>query len=89
MPKMMYHAKAHLTIVRNVKAGLISRTKIILSIEDGARTVAEISKRSALSYGCVSHHLRLLRKEKIAVRSGGKRGYAWALTAFGQQRLQS
>mgnify|MGYP001079591596 FL=1 len=89
MPKIAYHPKARLAKVRNVKAGLISRTKIISSVEDGARTVAEISKRSALSYGCVSHHLRLLRKEKITVRSGSKRRYAWALTEFGQQKLQS
>jgi len=89
MPKIVYHPKARLAKVRNVKAGLISRTKIISSVEDGARTVAEISKRCTLSYGCVAHHLRLLRKEKITVRSGGRRGYTWMLTEFGQQKLQS
>lgn len=85
----MYHRKAYLTMTRNVKAGLASRTKIISSMEGGAKTVTEISKQSSLSYPCVTHHLHLLRKEKIAVRSGGRREYTWMLTEFGQQELQS
>ncbi len=89
MPRTLYHRKAYLTTTRNVKAGLASRTKIISSMEDGAKTVTEISKRSALSYACVAHHLHLLRKEKITLRSGGRRGYTWTLTEFGQQKLQS
>lgn len=72
-----------------MKPGLASRTKMIMSIENGAKTAAEIAKRSALSYACVAHHLRLLREEKIVLRSGGKRRYAWTLTEFGQQKLQS
>jgi len=89
MPRTVYHRKAYLTATRNVKAGLTSRTKIISSIEDGAKTVTEISKRSALSYACVTHHLHLLREEKITLRSGSRRGYTWTLSEFGQQKLQS
>jgi DNA-binding IclR family transcriptional regulator len=89
MSEVAYHPKAQLTKVRNTKAGLTSRTKIISSMEGGAETIAEIADRSRLSYGCVSHHLRLLKREKITVRSGGRRRYTWTLTEFGQQKLQT
>jgi len=87
MPRNVYNPKAYLTMVKNVKAGLASRTKILSSMERGAGTIAEISERSAVSYACAAHHLRLLLKERIVTRSGKKRGYIWTLTAFGQQRL--
>jgi len=87
MPRNLYHPKAYLVRTRNVKAGLASRTKMIVSMEKEAKTAAEISKMSTLSYACVAHHLRLLREEKIVLRSGTRRRYAWTLTEFGQQKL--
>jgi len=87
MPKNVYNPKAYLTSMKNVRAGLASRTKILSSIERGARTVAEVSDKSSISYGCAAHHLRLLMKEQVVTRSGKKRGYVWTLTRFGQQSL--
>lgn len=89
MPEVAYHPKARLTKVRNTRAGLTSRTKIISSMESGAETVAEIVDRSHLSHGCVSHHLRLLKRERIVSKSEGRRRYIWKLTEFGQQKLQT
>jgi len=87
MPKNRYNPRAYLTKIRNVKAGLSSRTKILSSMEQGARTITEISQRAGISYGCAGHHVRLLMKERIVSRSGKKRNYSWTLTQFGQQRL--
>jgi len=87
MPRNVYNPKAYLTSMKNVKAGLASRTKILSSMERGAKTVTEISGKSAISYACAAHHLRLLMKERVVARSGNRRGYVWTLTRFGQQSL--
>ena len=47
---------------------------------------AKIAKESALSYGVVIYHLRLLKNEGIVERKGSKR-YVWFLTGLGQKRL--
>jgi predicted transcriptional regulator len=87
MSRNVYNPRAYLTTMKNVRAGLASRTKVLSSMERGAGTIAEISEKSRISYACAAHHLRLLMKERIVTRSGTKRGYFWALTKFGQQSL--
>ena len=47
---------------------------------------AKIAKESALSYGVVIYHLRLLKNEGTVERKGSKR-YVWFLTGLGQKRL--
>jgi predicted transcriptional regulator len=89
MPRSVHNPKAYLTTVRNVRAGLVARTKVLASMEQEAKTITEISHRSSISYACAAHHLRLLMKERVVTRSGKKRGYVWTLTAYGQQRLAS
>lgn len=80
------HPKAYLATKRNVKAGLRARSKILFVLEEAKRAAPDISKRSGLGYGCVTYHLRSMRKERLVERSK-ERPYLWALTAFGQQRL--
>lgn len=89
MPKNVYNPRAYLVTTRNVKSGLASRTKVLSSIEHGAKTTTEISEKSEISYSRAAHHLLLLMKERIVARSGKRRGYVWALTEYGQQRLVS
>jgi len=89
MPKNRYNPRAYLTKIRNVKAGLASRTKILSSMEQGARTITEISQKAGISYECAAHHIRLLMRERIVSRSGKKRNYSWTLTQFGQQSLMT
>lgn len=89
MRRSVYNPKAYLTATRNVRAGLVARTKVLSSMEQQAKTITEISERSSISYACAAHHLRLLMKERIVGRSGKKRGYVWTMTAYGQQKLPS
>jgi predicted transcriptional regulator len=86
MSKKEFRPKAYLSKIRNVKTGLESRTKIIISMEKGAATVSDIAKKSRLSYGCTLHHLKIMNRERLVDRSG-KREASWLLTQFGQQRL--
>jgi len=86
MLKEAYHPRAFLSLKRNVRPGLIVRTRIVLLIEKGALNAKSIAQKTKLSYGVVLHHLHLLETEKILVRNGN-RPYLWELTGAGQQRL--
>jgi predicted transcriptional regulator len=86
MARNEVHPKAYLATKRNVKAGLRARSKILFVLEEAKRGASDISKRSGLGYDCVMYHLRSMRKERLVERSR-QRQYVWALTRFGQQRL--
>ncbi len=73
--------------MRNVSRGLASRTKIIEAMEQGKTRVLEISEKAKLGRACVSYHLKLLLRKKIAqVREVGREG-RWTLTKYGQEKL--
>lgn len=81
-----YHPKAFLTRKKNVKRGLIVRSKVIYALEkEGPLDAKRLAEKLGLSYSSVLHHLRLLKIEKTVVKQG-KTGF-WKLTGAGQQRL--
>jgi len=83
------HPKAYLTSRRNVKAGLLSRSKIILILERDARSAPQIVKEAGLSYACVAYHLKAMKKDRLVQRVTNRKPFAWTLTPFGQQKLPS
>lgn len=82
-----FHPKAYLTSRRNVKAGLISRSKILLVLEADHKTASAIAKAAALSYECVTYHLKSMKKERLVDRLTKAKPFTWGLTPFGQQKL--
>ena len=83
------HPKAYLTSKRNVRAGLVARSKILLIVEKEPRSAPQIVKAAGLSYACVLYHLTALKKERLVERVSGRKPFAWGLTPFGQQKLPS
>ncbi len=85
--KERYHPKAFLAEKRNVRLGLLARSRIARFLEkqpsSNAKTVA---KGIGMSYAAVFHHLRLFEAEKVVARKG-KRPFQWELTGAGQQAL--
>ncbi len=81
------HPKAYLTSRRNVKAGLISRSKILLVLEKDHKAAGAIAKETALSYECVRYHLKSMKKERLVDRLTKTKPFTWGLTPFGQQKL--
>jgi len=73
-------------LTRNVRLGLVARTKIVLLLEKGRATTRALAEKIGLSYSAVLHHLHLLEKENIIGRKGAK-PFLWNLTGAGQQRL--
>jgi len=86
MFKGAYHPNAFLSARRNIRPGLVARTKIVLLLEKGALNTKALVQQTRLSYSSVRYHLRLLETEKIISRKGD-RPYSWELTGVGQQRL--
>ncbi len=82
-----FHPKAYLGTKRNVKAGLISRSKILIVLEDDRKSATAIAKETTLSYGCVAYHLKAMRKERLVDRLAKTKPFTWGLTPFGQQKL--
>lgn len=88
MAKLGYHPNAYLSKKRNVKRGLISRTKILTVLEDKWNDAQSVARKSQLNYGVVLHHLRLLNAEGVVSRKN-KRPIHWSMTGLGQQRLEA
>jgi len=90
MPKAVtLHPKAYLTSKRNVKAGLVSRTKILFVLEKGRKSTRDIAKEATLSYECVAYHLKSMKRDRLVDRLSKAKPFTWELTPFGQQRLLS
>lgn len=86
MVKEIYHPKAHLSNIRNIRRGLQTRTKILAVLEKRSGDVKSVAIESEMFYGVVVHHLKLLRAEGIVERRSSK-PHIWMLTGLGQKRL--
>ncbi len=84
--KELYHPKAHLQNLKNVRNGLKARTNILNDLERLPGNAVNIAHNIGSSYGAVMHHLKLLEAEKTVQRKG-KRPCTWILTGLGQKRL--
>jgi len=84
--KHVFHPKAFLSRKRNVRLGLVARTRILLVLEKQTSDARGITSLGGLKYNVAVHHLRLLEAERVVHRSE-KRPYVWRLTGTGQQRL--
>lgn len=80
------HPNAYLKKIRNVHSGLAARTKILVLLDHQSCSASKIANESALSYGVVIHHLRLLKNEGTVERKC-TRPYVWLVTGLGQKRL--
>ena len=88
MPRAQaFHPKAYLTSKRNVKAGLLSRSKILVVLEMERKSASAIAKEASISYECVTYHLKTLKKERLVDRLTKTKPFTWGLTPFGQQKL--
>lgn len=86
MFKEAYNPKAFLSLRRNVRPGLVARTKIVLLLERRTSNAKTLAQNTGLTYAAVIYHLHLLEVEDIVLRKG-KKPYSWELTGVGQQRL--
>jgi hypothetical protein len=86
--KETYHPNAYLQHVKNVKHGLIARTKILSILEEQPVSAGTVAAKTGMSYKVAIHHLRLLENESTITRRGN-RPCIWMPTGAGQKRLVS
>jgi predicted transcriptional regulator len=87
MLKIAYNPNAYLMQKRNVRLGLVARSKILQVVEKQAASIRVIRDATGLKYAIVLYHLRLLEEERVVQRQGGKKPYSWSLTGVGQKQL--
>jgi len=85
--RRVLHPKAYLVSRRNVKAGLLARSKILVALEENSKNAPQIAKAAGISYAGVTYHLKALRKDHLVERVTGRKPFVWSLTRFGQQKL--
>jgi predicted transcriptional regulator len=56
-------------------------------MEKGKTRIIEISEKAGLTESCVSHHLKLLLRQKVVSSTPIGRGNRWILTKYGQEKL--
>lgn len=83
MSKKGYEALAFLRTIRNVKKGLMTRSKIIAILKHNKSTTKEMAEKINMSYSAIRRQLKLMEREKI-VRKIGKK---WNLTGYGQREI--
>jgi len=83
---MSIDRRAYLCTIRNIRRGLVTRTKILRALDDheGSPT-AELARHVGMSYGTVLYHLRNMMAEEIVVRD--KETLAWSIGPFEQAEL--
>jgi predicted transcriptional regulator len=86
MLKETYHPNAYLETIRNIRLGLMARTRILNVLEKISGDAKTIASKARMPYKVVLHHLKLLEAENIVERKGS-RPYEWKLTGRGQKRL--
>ena len=80
------HPNAYLKNIRNLKSGVVARSKVLTVLDKDCFAASKIAKETGLSYSVVIHHLKLLEVEATVRHKGSKR-YIWISTGFGQKRL--
>ena len=83
MNKKIYESLAFLRTIRNVRKGLITRSKIINILKNNKFSAKEIAEKINMSYSAIRRQLKLMEREKIVRKIGRK----WSLTGYGQKEI--
>ena len=66
---MSIDRRAYLCTIRNIRRGLITRTKILQALDEHNDTpTAQLARLVEMSYGTILYHLRNMMAEGIVVR---------------------
>lgn len=80
--------RAYLGRIRNVKRGLMTRSRIIELLENGPSTTRRIAGGVGLSQSAVRKQLRNMAAEGIVEGRKIKGRFLWKLTGAGQSTLE-
>lgn len=82
------HSRAFLRSVRNVRKGLVTRSKIIELLSDKAYTMRQLAEEIGLSESSVRRHLNNMFTEGIVEKIRYRGRILWRLSGYGQLALE-
>jgi len=85
MPKI--NPRAYLEKIKNVRRGVITRSRILDEITSRPLPVSEIAKKIGRSESAVRRHLKNMEVEGIVDSTKYKRRRIWNVTGAGQKTL--
>lgn len=82
------HSRAFLRNVRNVRKGLLTRTRIIELLSEKAYTMGQLAKEVGLSESSIRRHLSNMFAEGIVEKIRYRGRTLWKLSGYGQLALE-
>lgn len=82
------HSRAFLRLVRNVRKGLLTRSRIIELLSERACTMKQLAQEIGLSESSVKRHLDNMLAEGIVEKVKYRGKILWKLSGYGQLDLE-
>ena len=81
------HSRAFLRSVRNVKKGLLTRSRIVELLSEKAYTMSQLAEEIGLSESSIRRHLNNMLAEGIVEKIKYRGKVLWRLSGYGQLAL--
>ncbi|MEM2188499.1 MAG: winged helix-turn-helix domain-containing protein [Nitrososphaerota archaeon] len=88
LERQIIRGRAYLRGLRNVRRGLLTRSKIIDALSRKASTISQIAEEIGLSKSAVRRHLKNMLAEGIVEKLRFKGKILWKLSGSGQLNLE-
>jgi predicted ArsR family transcriptional regulator len=88
LERRIIRGRAYLRDLRNVRRGLLTRSKIIDILSRKASTIQQIAEEIGLSESAVRRHLRNMLAEGVVEKLRFKGKILWRLSGSGQLDLE-
>ena len=82
------HSRAFLRSVRNVRKGLLTRSKIVELLSEKAYTMSQLAEEIGLSESSIRRHLNNMLAEGIVEKIKYRGKTLWRLSGYGQLALE-
>lgn len=80
--------RAFLKEIRNVRKGLVTRSKIVAALSEKACTISQVAKELGLSEASIRRHLRNMLADGVVEKFKYKGKTLWRLSGSGQLDLE-
>ncbi|MEM4021558.1 MAG: winged helix-turn-helix domain-containing protein [Nitrososphaerota archaeon] len=88
LERQIIRGRAYLRDLRNVRRGLLTRSKIIDALSRKTSTISQIAEEIGLSKSAVRRHLKNMLAEGIVEKLRFKGKILWKLSGSGQLNLE-
>jgi len=84
----MINPKAYLTGMKNVRRGLVARSKLVEALAVKGLTIQELCKATDMRPGKARYHLQNMVRDGVVKKRRSGRRVVWELTGTGQASIE-